>query len=245
MANTTNTKAHDSDKPTHAHHEHAHAEQKKGKDGNNLIYIVAALAIIVVAGIVIFHYYTLPRTVPPNSVSTGSNPSITSSQSSQPSSSNLNSTLPPISNYTSSYPLVISGMQRFEAVQIPVSELPSNISTGLLTATLNVYRNATSNSTLSITGLNYSSSSYVSPIFNELKSSASLSAARNSSIKLLGNLPSNYVGITSSYNTANVYSILGYNSTKVCIDTYISTTTLNQTATLNLLESAGNTCFKN
>ncbi len=243
MANTTNTKAHNSDMPAHAHHEHAHAEQKKDKGNSNLIYIVAALAIIVVAGIVIFHYYTLPRSVPP-SISTVSNSSITSSQSS-PSTSNLNSTLPPISNYTSPYPLVISGMQRFEAVQIPVSELPSNISAGLSTATLNVYRNATSNSTLSITGLNYSSSSYVSPIFNELKSSASLSAARNSSIKLLGSLPPNYVGITSSYNTANVYSILGYNSTKVCIDTYISTGALNQTVAVNLLENASNTCFKN
>lgn len=221
--------------PAHAHHEHVHAEQKKDKGNSNLIYIVAALAIIVVAGIVIFHYTQL-RTAAPNI------PAASSNSSQLPSSSN---STPQISNYSSSYPLVISGMQRFEAVQIPVSELPSNISAGLSTATLNVYRNATLNNTLSITGLTYSSSSYVSVIFNELKSSASLSAAHNSSVKLLGNLPANYMGITSTYNTENVYSILGYNSTKVCINTYISAGAQNQTTAVKLLENASNTCFKN
>ncbi len=210
---------------------------------NTLTYILSALIIIIIAAIVVFHYYSQLK-VPSIPVT---NTSISSPKSSTiPPSHSINSisTLP-VSNYNSSYPLAISGLQRVQALQIPVSKLPANFSAGLSRATDNVYRNITLNNTLIINELSYFSNINSSIVFNNLKSSTTLKASHKSSIKLLNNLPANYLGITTTYKTENIEDIAGYNNTKVCLNTYMSPTPQNQTAVIQLLENASKICFAN
>ena len=229
-----NTKSQNSEKSSgHEHNQTAHQKTAHQKSNNNLIYIVSALVIIAVAGIVIFHYYAQLHTNSkiPSSINTSasSTPSTSSSSSSTPSTS-------PLLNYSSNYPLIISGMQRLEAARIPVSDLPSNLSAGLVSATINVYRNSSANNTLSISALNYSSSQNSALLFTELKSTSSKIIASNSSYSQINNLPSNYLGFIILHGTEKIYSVLSYNNTNLCNVAYITSSISNTTAPAAFLE---------
>lgn len=226
---------------TSQHSEH-NKEQNKNKNINKeikdnntkLTYVIAGLAIIIVAGIIIYHYYN-----PSNNIKTP-----LPSNSSQSVPSNFSTTA--LQTYNSPFPSSIDGFTRFSAQLIPTSQIPQNYSNGLLNASVNIYENTATNSSLLISQLIYSNNVYSTQIFKKITSlPQNLTDVQN--ITILKNLSSNMFGIKAIASNKTIYSLYSYNNTKICGISYIASNKLaaSENASVNMIKNITNICFSN